>query len=86
MRGIVVHHEHRIGFIVIRELEGGVIVARLNGNYVAERGDAISGDLNVTGNTVLLNETNGQTLSVEIQDGIVTEKDAIELIVKTVNR
>ncbi|ACS85957.1 MULTISPECIES: hypothetical protein [Musicola] len=85
MRGIVVHHEHRIGFIVIRDPDGAFIVAKLKENYDIERGDAVSGELHTAGHTVLLNETNGEEIPADIQQGTMTEEEAINLIVKTAN-
>ncbi|ANE77238.1 hypothetical protein [Dickeya solani] len=85
MRGIVVHHEHRIGFIVIRDPEDGFIVAKLLDIYEVERGDAITGDFQIVGNTTLFNETSSQDIHVEIQNTDMTEDAAIELIVKNRN-
>ncbi|MGM3172666.1 hypothetical protein [Dickeya lacustris] len=85
MRGIVVHHEHRIGFVVIRDPNEGFIVAKLLGVYEVERGDAITGDFKTVGNATLLNETNNQEINVEIQNTDMTEEAAINLIVKNRN-
>ncbi|SLM63210.1 MULTISPECIES: hypothetical protein [Dickeya] len=85
MRGIVVHHEHRIGFVVIRDPNEGFIVAKLLGVYEVERGDAITGDFKTVGNATLFNETSNQEINVEIQNTDMTEEAAINLIVKNRN-
>ncbi|ACT07109.1 MULTISPECIES: hypothetical protein [Dickeya] len=85
MRGIVVHHEHRIGCIVIRDPEERFIVAKLLDIYEVERGDAITGDFHTVGKTTLFNEVSNQDIDVEILSTDMTEDAAIELIVKNRN-
>ncbi len=82
MRGVVVHHEHRIGLIVIRDPEERFIVAKLLDIYEVERGDTVTGDFHTVGNTTLSNETSNQDIQVEIQSTDMTEEAAIDMIVK----
>ncbi|AUQ25397.1 hypothetical protein [Dickeya zeae] len=82
MRGVVVHHEHRIGLIVIRDPEERFIVAKLLDIYEVERGDTVTGDFHTVGNTTLFNETSNQDIQVEIQSTDMTEEAAINMIVK----
>nr|WP_072012251.1 hypothetical protein [Rahnella sp. WP5] len=83
MRGVVVHHEHRIGFIVIRDSIGEFTVAELLGEYDVEKGQIISGALHVLGSETFINETEGEELSVFIQAYGMTERQSIRMIQNT---
>ncbi|CDH24364.1 hypothetical protein [Xenorhabdus bovienii] len=80
MRGVVVHHEHRIKFITIRNSRGEFILAELLGGYLVENGDVISGSIEYLGSQALLNETKNQQIHVFVQDIGLTEKQAIRRI------
>ncbi|KAB8307614.1 MULTISPECIES: hypothetical protein [Rahnella] len=80
MRGVVVHHEHRIGFIVIRDSIGEFTVAELLGGYDVEKGQIISGALHVLGNETFINETEDEELDVIVQGHGMTEQQSIRMI------
>lgn len=83
MRGIVVHHEHRIGYIVIRDPSGEFTIAELLGGYDIEKGHVISGNLHCLGSEKLHSETNNENIDVIVQSYGLTEQQAIHLIRNT---
>ncbi|HIH8976805.1 TPA: hypothetical protein ACYUTM_001889 [Serratia marcescens] len=83
MRGVVVHHERRIGFIAIRDSRGEFVLAELLGGYVVEKGDVVSGNADHHGSQTLLNETRGERINVFIQGIGMTEKQTIRMIQNT---
>ena len=83
MRGVVVHHEHRIGFIVIRDSIGEFTVAELLGGYDVEKGHVISGELHTLGSETFVNETEYEELDVIVQGHGMTEQQSIRMIQNT---
>ncbi|CAI8701731.1 hypothetical protein [Kosakonia sp. YIM B13611] len=83
MKGTVVHHEHRIGFIVIRDEKGEFAVAELLGSYDVERGDVVSGELQTSGGGTLFNETQDESMDVFMKGHGLSEQDAISYILRT---
>jgi len=83
MKGNVVHHEHRIGFIVIRDENGEFAVAELLGSYDVERGDVVSGELQTSGGGTLFNETQDESMDVFMKGYGLSEQDAISYILRT---
>lgn len=83
MRGVVVHHEHRIGYIVIRDPIGEFTVAELLGGYDVERGHVISGDLHSLGSETFINETEEEEIEVFVQSYGMSEQQTIHLIQNT---
>lgn len=67
MQGTVVHHEYRIGYIVIRDNMNEYTVAELINGDVAQKGDIVEGNLRVHGDAVLYNLTKGELLQVYIK-------------------
>lgn len=82
MRGIVVHHERRIGYIVIRDPMGEFTIAELLGGYDVEKGHIISGELHNDGSEILYNETSDEDLDVIIQGHGMSEQASIRMIRK----
>ncbi len=83
MRGVVVHHEHRIGFIVIRDPFGEFTIAELVGGYEVEKGHVISGELHALGCETFINETEDEELDVIVQGHGMTEQQSIRMIQNT---
>ncbi|HHU0693263.1 hypothetical protein [Citrobacter sp. Marseille-Q3906] len=83
MRGVVVHHEHRIGYIVIRDPKGEFTVAELLGGYDVEKGHVISGDLHRLGGETFLNETEDEDIDVFVQGYGMSEQQSILMIRRT---
>lgn len=82
MRGIVVHHERRIGYIVIRDPMGEFTIAELLGGYDVEKGHVIFGELHSDGSEILYNETSDEDLDVIIQGHGMSEQASIRMIRK----
>lgn len=83
MRGVVVHHEHRIGFIVIRDPLGEFTIVELVGGYEVEKGHVISGELHALGSETFINETEDEELDVIVQGHGMTEQQSIRMIQNT---
>ncbi|MGV2879417.1 hypothetical protein D9O29_01575 [Pantoea vagans] len=83
MRGVVVHHEHRIGYIVIRDPMGEYTVAELMGGYDVEKGHVISGDLHSHAGETFINESKDEEIEVFVQGYGMTEQQSILMIQKT---
>lgn len=83
MKGTVVHHEHRIGYIIIRDEKDEFAIAELLGNYDVERGDIVSGNLHTNGNETLHNQTQDEAMAVVVKGYGLSEQDAIGLILRT---
>lgn len=83
MRGVVVHHEHRIGYIVIRDQIGEFTVAELLGGYDVERGHVITGNLHSLGSETFYNETESEELDVIVQNHGMSEQQSIQMIRNT---
>ncbi len=83
MKGTVVHHEHRIGFIVIRDDKGQFAIAELLGNYDVEMGDIVSGNLHTNGGETLLNQTQNEAMEVFVKGFGLSEQDAISMLLRT---
>jgi len=80
MRGVVVHHEHRIGYIVIRDQIGEFTVAELLGGYDVEKGHVISGELHSLGGETFTNETEEEEIEVFVQGYGMSEQQSILMI------
>jgi hypothetical protein len=80
MRGIVVHHERRIGYIVIRDAMGEFTVAELLGGYDVEKGHIIDGNLHSDGAESLYSQTEQEHLDVIIQGHGMSEQASIRMI------
>ena len=83
MRGVVVHHEHRIGYIVIRDQIGEFTVAELLGGYDVERGHVITGNLHSLGSETFYNETESEELDVIVQNNGMSEQQSIQMLRNT---
>ncbi|AMO49071.1 hypothetical protein GA0061071_111131 [Kosakonia oryzendophytica] len=83
MKGTVVHHEHRIGFIVIRDEKGEFTIAELLGKYDVEMGDVVSGNLHASGDEALFNQTQDEAMEVSIKGHGLSEQDAISMLLRT---
>lgn len=83
MRGVVVHHEHRIGYIVIRDQIGEFTVAELLGGYEVERGHVITGNFHSLGSETFYNETESEELDVIVQNHGMSEQQSIQMIRNT---
>ncbi|VAM36520.1 Uncharacterised protein [Enterobacter cloacae] len=83
MRGVVVHHEHRIGYIVIRDQIGEFTVAELLGGYDVEKGHVITGNLHSLGSETFYNETESEELDVIVQNHGLSEHQSIQMIRNT---
>ncbi|WP_312685759.1 hypothetical protein [Kosakonia sp.] len=83
MKGTVVHHEHRIGFIVIRDEKGEFAIAELLGKYDVEMGDVLSGNLQSSGGETLFNQTQDESMEVFIKGYGLSEQDAISMLLRT---
>lgn len=80
MKGTVVHHEHRTGFIIIRDEAGEFVIAQLTEKYDVERGDIVSGDLLASGNGTFLNQTQNESMAVYVKGVGLTEQQAITMM------
>ncbi|MGP3594281.1 hypothetical protein [Vagococcus sp. WN89Y] len=80
MKGTVVHHEHRTGFIIIRDEVGEFAIAQLSEKYDVERGDIVSGNLNSNGRETFLNQTQNESMTVLVKGFGLTEQDAITMM------
>ncbi|GEM_PF-1140580 len=81
-RGVVLHHEHRIGYVIIRDEFGNhTVVKLLTGNDI-ERGDIIIGFLHSEGDQTFHNETQDVSLEVQIQGHGLSEEATIHMIQK----
>ncbi|HBT2486654.1 TPA: hypothetical protein MBD98_001263 [Klebsiella aerogenes] len=80
MRGVVVHHEQRIGYIVIRDQTGEFTVAELLGGYDVEKGHVISGELHSLGGETFVNETEEEEIEVFVQGYGMSEHQSILMI------
>lgn len=85
MDGVVVLHEHRIGFIVLRDEAGDFAVAELLTSDDIERGDVINGEFAVPGSGKFLNKANNEELELSIHGSGMSESEAIRLIQKKTN-
>ncbi|KIS45242.1 MULTISPECIES: hypothetical protein [Kosakonia] len=83
MKGTVVHHEHRIGFLVIRDDKGEFALAELLGNYDVEMGDIVSGNLHTNGKETLFNQTQNEAMEVSVKGYGLSEQDAISMLLRT---
>jgi len=81
-RGVVLHHEHRIGFVIIRDEFGNNTVVKLLTGSDIERGDVISGFLHGEGDETLHNETQDISFEVHIQGHGLSEEATILMIQK----
>ncbi|MEI9698927.1 hypothetical protein V5094_13710 [Moellerella wisconsensis] len=82
-KGLVVHHEYRIGFIVIQDSDGEYTVAELQGGYDVEKGHIIRGNLDTEGDEIFYNETTGESISVIVQGTGMSEQQSIRMIQNT---
>lgn len=80
MKGTVVHHEHRTGFIIIRDEMGEFVIAQLTEKYDVERGDVVSGNLHASGNESFLNQTQNEPMRVFVKGFGLTEQNAITMM------
>lgn len=80
MKGTVVHHEHRIGCIVIRDEMGEFALAELDGKYDIERGDILCGNLHTHGSEIFLNETQNESMALVVKGYGLSEQDAITML------
>jgi len=80
MKGTVVHHEHRTGFIIIRDEIGEFAIAQLAEKYDVERGDILQGNLHSSGSETVLNETQNESMDVLVKGFGLTEQDAINMM------
>ncbi len=83
MRGVVVHHEHRIGYIVIRDQFGEFTVAELSGGYEVVKGDIIEGNIHSEGDETLYNLTQAEHQKVYVQGHGMSEQASIRMIQST---
>lgn len=83
MRGVVVHHEHSLSFIVIRDPVGEFTIAELLGGYDVEKGHVISGDLHSLGGETFINETEDEEIDVFVQGYGLSEQQVIQMIQNT---
>ncbi|THB84078.1 hypothetical protein [Pantoea agglomerans] len=83
MRGVVVHHERRNGYIVIRDQIGEFTVAELLGGYDVEKGHAITGELHNLGGETFMNESKEEEIEVFVQGYGMTEQQSILMLQKT---
>lgn len=83
MRGVVVHHEHRMGYIVIRDPMGEFTVAELMGGYDVEKGHVISGNLHNHAGETFINESKDEEIEVFVQGYGMTEQQSILMIQRT---
>ncbi|KEA52782.1 hypothetical protein DT73_11870 [Mangrovibacter sp. MFB070] len=80
MDAVVVLHEHRIGFIVLRDEDGGFIVAELQSSDDIQRGDIISGVFDVSQTQTFKNKANEDEVDLLVHGTGMTEEDAIKFI------
>lgn len=81
-RGVVLHHEHRIGYVIIRDEFGNHTVVKLLAGSDIERGDIIIGSLHGDGDETFHNETQDVSLDVHIQGHGLSEDATIQMIQK----
>lgn len=80
MRGKIVHVEHRIGWIAIRDERGTITIAEIIGGYDVEKGHIISGNLHSLGSEVFLNLTTSEEMDVMVEYIGLTDNQAIAAI------
>ncbi len=76
MRGKIVHVEHRIGWIAIRDDP----IAEIIGGYDVEKGHIISGNLHSLGSEVFHNLTTSEEMDVMVEYIGLTDNQAIAAI------
>lgn len=82
MKGTIVHVEHRIGWIAIRDVRGEITIAELLGGYDVEKGHIISGNLHMLGSETFVNHSTEEKLSVFVEYTRLSERQAISAIQK----
>ncbi|MDN8599043.1 hypothetical protein Q0A17_06390 [Citrobacter sp. S2-9] len=80
MLGKIVHIEHRIGWIAIRDDHGEITIAELLGGYSVEKGNVISGDLHTCGGSTFYNRSTGEELSVMVEYVGLNDQQAVAAI------
>lgn len=80
MRGLIVHVEHRIGWIAIRDERGEITIAEVLGGYNVEQGLVISGNLHTHGGEVFLNQTTSERMDVVVEYIGLNDHQAIAAI------
>lgn len=80
MRGVVLHHEHRIGFVIIRDEYNNFTVVKLLGSDNIERGDIVVGVLHGEGDETFHNETQDVAFPVHIQGHGLSQEATIQMI------
>ncbi|MBL5899961.1 hypothetical protein I7V27_13620 [Lelliottia amnigena] len=80
MVGKIVHIEHRIGWIAIRDDRGEITIAELLGGYNVEIGNVVSGDLHTCGGSSFFNRSTNEELSVMVQYVGLNDQQAIRAI------
>ncbi|EEU5471254.1 hypothetical protein IT006_003301 [Escherichia coli] len=80
MRGKIVHVEHRIGWIAIRDDRGAITIAEIIGGYDVEKGHIISGNLHSLGSEVFHNLTTSEEMDVMVEYIGLTDNQAIAAI------
>lgn len=80
MRGKIVHVEHRISWIAIRDERGAITIAEIIGGYDVEKGHIISGNLHSLGSEVFHNLTTSEEMDVMVEYIGLTDNQAIAAI------
>ncbi|EBU8673088.1 hypothetical protein NAK90_005601 [Salmonella enterica] len=80
MRGVIVHVEHRIGWIAIRDDRGEITIAEVLGSHDVEKGHVISGNLHTHGGEVFLNQTTSERMDVMVEYVGLNDRQAIAAI------
>lgn len=80
MHGVVIHVEHRIGWIAIRDYRGEITIAEILGGYHVEREHVIVGNLHSLGSAVFLNQTTNKKMHVMVEYIGLTARQSIAAI------
>ncbi|MNL01697.1 hypothetical protein D3C87_1221760 [compost metagenome] len=78
MRGVVIHVEHRIGWIAIRDHHDEITIAEILGGYNVERDHVIIGNLHSLG--VCFNQTTNKSMHVMVEYIRLTARQSIAAI------
>ncbi|EJD6474877.1 hypothetical protein ACUBYX_002157 [Providencia rettgeri] len=82
LKGVIVHIEHRIGWVAIRDEIGEITIAELIGGYDVEKGNIITGNLHSEGGETFYNLSTDEELDVYVEYIHLTEVQAILAIQK----
>lgn len=80
MRGVIVHVEHRIGWIAIRDNIGEITIAEILGGYDVEKGHVVSGNLRTLGSEVFINQATSERMDVMVEYIGLNDRQAIAAI------